>query len=403
MRKLPERNSFLGGDKMAKRLSDEKIQNASCKKIDNVFKQNGHKIANPGDYLQKVKHNYIEYCKMYGTCRIDQVDPQKMGEMLRINYENAYSIKANVAALGFFKENSDSNVFKEKVNVIDRKGFLKELREEKVLRHSKDSTVMKTTSEQNSEIRREIGESRSPFKLQASLAFEIAEITTARTEGALGLKGKDITIEKDGTATVYLREKGNLERWVEVTDKSHVERLRELKEGLKNPNWTVIPPLRYSSGENKGKVVKYDVARTKVTKIVSAAAGKAGIHEAGKTVSMHSARKTAVQSRIDHYGKKTKEELKKEVDRRIARHKENEKKVQKERGENYKLTSVEDKYKTLVQRINWVNPKKGIRRTKVDREPNKKELAFFLGSLDSGHFRNDVMRFYAEWSKEYGF
>lgn len=389
---------------MAKRLTDEQIQNASCKKIDNVFKQNGHKIDSAEDYNQKVKHNYIEYCKTYGTCRIDQVDPEKMGEMLRNNYPNTYSIKPNIHALDFFKQNSDSNVFKEKVNVIDKKGMLSQLDDEGAVRSYKDSTVMKTTTEQNEAIREKVKESRSPHKDKASLAFELAEITTARAKGALTVKGKDIVLEQDGTATVYLREKGKLDRFVEVRNEEHVARLKELKEGLGNQNRTIVPPVRYTSGPNKGKTMEYDVARTRLTTVISKAAERLDIKDGKKTPSLHSARKTAIQNRIDYYGKKTMGELKKEIVRREQKQKELEKRIRRETGKkDYKVTSVRDKYKTLVQRINWVDPKKKIRRTKVDRNPNKKELAFFLASLDSGHFRNDIMRYYAQWRQEYNF
>ncbi|MDZ4627305.1 hypothetical protein ORM76_28940, partial [Bacillus cereus] len=107
------------------------------------------------------------------------------------------------------------------------------------------------------------------------------------------------------------------------------------------------------------------------------------------------------------------DELKQEVNRKIEENKQL-RKDEKERVRKEKLAgktkaqinarqypNLEKKLETLRDRINWVekpskkNPE-GIRRTKDWRDPQEKELIFFLVSLSIGHQRVDVIRFYAE-------
>lgn len=396
--------------KMAKQVTQEKRLEKSQERIDKVFnwcdnekftlKENKTTGTKTVDYRQKTRRIMKLYYEEYGVGDITFVDKEKMHDLLIKTYTNPNTLHSYAYAIQYFSKATEvSATFKEKIDIVDTEYIEDYKRENDMLRRAKDSTVLRSTPEENRRVIEELGKSRSKFREQAQLGIRFAEVTSARAEGVFNCRGKDIALNNDGTATVYLKEKGDNERWVDVSDPDHVSFLKDLKSGLKNENMRIMPPLVYQSGKNKGKFMSDKVAQQRMGDVIQAAAVRVGLSTDVKdepSFSLHSARKTFCQTRVDEYARLSYDQLKAVLEERYRKHDDIEKRLQKERPD-YTITSIRKKYKTNLERINWVDKRKGIRRTEVDRDLNHKELCLLLTSFDSGHFRIDVMRYYCTY------
>lgn len=396
---------------VAKKVSDETKMKNSHDRIDRVFnwaENDNFSISGKGalqdstydGYREKTHTLYNKYNEMYGVTEIWKVDTEKMMDIIKEEYgNNAYSIKGYTHAANFFsKASGESKVFKEPVNFVDMKDMQHHFETNNIERHASDSTVLKATHEDCEKVIKEIENGRSPFKEQAVMAIECGRRFGTRIDGALGLRAQDITINSDGSATIYLCEKGNLERWVDVVNPDDVAYAKELKESVKYENHTVIPPLTNQSGKDKGRFMDRDSAAERIAKVVGPAAERAGLSNPDKkdepAFSVHAARKTFCQTRVDEYSNYTKEELREELERRMEEREKLQEEIHQTRP-GYNITSFREKYETAKNRINYNSD--GTRRNSKERDLNKKELCFLLTSFDSGHFRVDVLRYYAEY------
>lgn len=394
---------------MAKKVSPEQKLKANQKKLQKLenwcnnekFKINDKKEklkeSTVKQYFEEVKAINNLYYKTFGEADVTKMESEKVHAMLVFRYKNPFTLKHKMAAMNYFVQaTEESNVFKSKIDCYDHT-FMQEYCEDRgIVRRAADTSVKISTHDELGLVVNEIRESRSAYKEQAEMVINLGKYVGTRVSGALHLKGKDILIHKNGNATVYLKEKGGLERWVTISDPNAVDYLKEIKSSLKSQDHLVVKPMRYQSGERKGQLMTNEKARQRLAEVVNPAAKRAGVNSDTQNVTIHSSRKTFTQDRINHYSHMTEDELQLEVQKRILENKELQEEIQRENPE-FSITDVEEKWAGVIQRINWVDEDAGIRRTRIDRDPNHKELSYFLASLDTGHFRLDVIRFYAKY------
>jgi hypothetical protein len=362
-------------------------------------------------HVQNVMNRYFE---KHGIGDVTKFEQSKVHEILK-EIENPFSQKAITHALNWFQQATEKTpVFRAGLHLVDIDEMKRYWKDHHIIRKASDSTTMKATIGEIKTVIKTLEESRSPFKEIAITALKFSLYTGARAEGILKSSAKNITFHENGSATVYLIEKGNNPRWVRIRpdEKEALAFLRSLKSSLKE-NQYIIPRMVYTSGKKKGQIMDYRAATQRLDKIIGSAARRAGIYKefinsrgekSVATISLHAARKAFCQARIDYYKVQDIEELRAEVQERIR---ENKRLIQEIQERNRNITNkndwhpvptdIEKKYNDVWERINYVDRDKGERRTAEDRDLNHKELTFFLTSLDSGHFRTDVIRFYGEY------
>ncbi|PLS01942.1 hypothetical protein [Neobacillus cucumis] len=397
---------------MGKTVTKEKRLQKSHERVDKLFnwaenekfsnsrkKKNGLSKTSYTGYREKMHALVNKYSEKFGEYEIVKFEKEKMMQLIREEFTNSFTQKAYTHAADFFtKASTQSTVFKAPVVLLDKRKMEEYWQTNGIYRRAKDSTVLKATHDDCKAVIEELKQSHSPYKSQAILAIELGRRIGSRIEGALSLRGKDIVLNTDGTATVHLNEKGNLDRWVRITNPEDVLYLEKLKGRLKKQDQTVMNPLHYRSGIHATNLMNQDKAAERLAKVTQSAAIRAGLSnparkdEAG--FSIHSARKTFCQTQVDHYSEMSKRELHGELDRRIE---EQEKRIERLEKENYSFTSFREKYQAALERVNWVNKAQGIRRTTKERDLNHKELCLLLASFDSGHFRVDILRFYSQY------
>ncbi|BCC44628.1 hypothetical protein [Bacillus cereus] len=386
-----------------------------------------------------------------------EITKEDVSSYLKEKYPNNYSISPHIAAMGYLQTVIDESgdMFRTKPQFMERIKLkngkevwdikytkTEEEEERDFIRRAGKSTVQMATEEQIDILTDTISASRiyEPHRKQIVEIIRLSKGTGARISGAVELTYGDIMtidgkmfmrhendIEDEKEVDVHLQEKAGHHRdteFIEVRDKEAIDLLTELKNRFPpgtSPDRRIFEFREQVKRDKKtgeylsgGQKLSDDTVKTKIQNAVTKAAKKSNINdvENGKRISMHSARKCFAQSRVDYYSAMTVKELREEVDRRIekneqAREKEKERVRQlKSEGKtkaeiNQRLyPNFAKKFDILKERINWVKkPTKekpeGERRTKVDREPNHKELVLFLSSLDIGHQRVDVIRFYA--------
>ncbi|PGP18676.1 hypothetical protein COA01_23320 [Bacillus cereus] len=400
------------------------------------------------DYAKKVKTLAKKYFKKYGVSNINQIEPEKMEKLIIEEYghKSAFTIKAYTAAINLFQKSTQADrlqgggAFSTPLYLanIDGKGGLREYFEEHDMkRYSSDSKTAHLNQDSLDKLHTALENSDKAHTDTAAEYLTFCSHTAARFDGAIGCKGKDITLNEDDTATVFLVEKGRKPRWVHVRNPDSVAYLKEKKEGLASQDHYVVNPPRYTQGKSKGnrmsrKKIEQQVGK-QMGKIISEIAAEHALAEVGKTVSMHSARKYRAQEWAVEYASKSPTELNQILQTRIKEHEQRIKEIRehnqkidtqiaKLKGDNKnkskvaKLTrmkkeanvpSVQEKVQTALDRINWrrmpgakgVNDA-GLRRTKKDRPMNHKELVMFLVSLDTGHYRVDVIsQYYVKWEE----
>lgn len=379
-----------------------------------------------------------------------QITRDDVANHLKDRYGNNFSINAYIAAMGHTQNIIDrtDNLFRTKPVFMERMKHrgkevwdvkYKKTEEEEgrdYTRRAPDSSVQMATREEMDKLFDEIDKSRvyAPHREQIVDIVKLTMTTGARISGAVELTYGDIMFqdgrvfirhendledEKEREVDMHLQEKAGHHRdteYIEVRDREAIELLTKLKgkfppdtnsdrrifefrEKVKRDKTTGA----YMSG---GQKLSDKTIKTKIKNTVTNCAKRANINDIAneKTVSMHSGRKCFTQGRLDYYSAMTVEQLIAEKNRRIeknaqVREKEKQRvKELKQQGKskaeiNQRLyPNFQKKFDILKDRINWVkkptkeNPK-GERRTKKDREPNHKELAYFLTSLDIGHQR----------------
>ncbi|MGO4185399.1 tyrosine-type recombinase/integrase [Paenibacillus sp. TAF43_2] len=311
----------------------------------------------------------------------EAVDDWKSG-----NLGVAFSIKQERAALEFFRHATiKTNTFKSEIECVDKDEIKKMLDFNHVRRSGRYTHTLSADLESSSRLLEEIKNSRSHHTEVAYHAYKIAMLTGARLKDVMNLTVGNInlngTVNFTGTVKIE-KSKGGLTRNVPIPEDT-LEYLRELMEGKKSGDRII---RLYKEGDER-KTMRNESAMRKLSGIVTAAGERAGLNkvetvsykyrdENGKTkfrtteikvtASFHTARKTFVNERFVFYNSMDEERQKSMLEERL------------------KDEKVMKKYQQSKQRINKT-------RSSGDRELYHYENAMFLASLDSGHFRVDVL------------
>ncbi|WCK54254.1 tyrosine-type recombinase/integrase [Aneurinibacillus sp. Ricciae_BoGa-3] len=316
----------------------------------------------------------------YGITDISRAKPRHAEEYIREKVEgykntaeSVWTIKTFFHSIEFFRVATRvTSVYKGEVRLGDKRKFLTMLKEEKIFRKSKESTVLKATRSECELVIQGILKTRSPIKtIVADLLFAIL-YTGSRLSACLRLKVEDIDLI-NGTITFH-NDKGGLTHSHRLNSEA-IQLFTEIIKGKKQG--APVFKITYRNGQQKS----IDAAAKQIQSLIAPAARRAGVNhtdERGReiTLSAHSFRKAYASGQYEIYLKKSERDLKKEIASRIR-----------------ERPCIRGKYKKMVRKINK-NTKKGKKRW-----PNKGELAKFLTSLDIAHSRVDVVRYYISPSK----
>lgn len=352
-------------------------------------------------YIDKVKTIVRKYGKAYGEYDIHKFEKERVMDLLKGTYKNPWTIKTYTSAINYFNESVQQlpNSPIKKLDIINNDEMKDYFLSAGIIRKSEETHTGHLTKETYGQLQKELSDSASSLQNKAAEYLELCVLTAARIDGAIGVRGRDISINDDGTAMVYLTEKGRKPRWTEIRNQESVKRLEELKNGCKNQDWFVVRKPIIKQGGSKGKMMNDQVIQQKMGSVLKKTVDKLGIDDGAKSISMHSGRKFAIQNLATDYFMEKEEDLRKMLDKRIVEDKKRAEEIKKEKG--IIVPTIERKMKDVKDRINWVRKPgargpedAGKRRTKIERDLSKEELVLFLTSLDSGHYRLDVMRQY---------
>lgn len=292
-----------------------------------------------------------------------QIERFKNGEV------SAFSLRKFAHAIHAFQEASaETGVFKHKVKLGDKRVILGNLTEQGVFRKSEDSQSLKANHSDYEKVQEQILLSRSPNARQVAEIHQIQRFLGARVHEAVKMRKEDITFHSDGSVTVTIKGKGGLVRQVSTKDKSTVRLLQERSEGKKDA--APVFQLKSKRGNDKTK----DSMTELVRKTVRHAAVRAEVDRDGKKYTTHSGRKAYAQAQVEQYFTLTKKQLEKEVAKRIKDD-----------------PNLKKKMDTTVRNIkNKITDKEKAK----NRELTHRELCLWLTSVDLGHGRLDVVRYY---------
>lgn len=365
----------------------------SLDRIDSVYdrvKKNGMTF---GDHIRKEKLSdrtiqtyrdvtkaYMNYLnKNYGITDITRAKPkhayaymEKQIDRYQSNDPNAsaYTMRRFAHALhAFFEGSKATGVFKGKVKVGDKRKILGMINDAGILRKSEESKTLKASHEDWKKVQKEIENSRFKNKKEiADIHLLQRKIGTRITEN-IELKKNNITFNADSSATVEIKGKGGLVRFNTTTDKQVVKMLRERTENKKS----AAPVFQVKGVDGNDKDKKN--AATKLKQSIRDAAKRADVDRDGKKYTSHSARKAFAQTRMNGYYKMSKNRLKKEV------------------GKHCSDKDLKRKYDQTMKNIR----SKIRKENRSKREMTHKELCQWLTSVDLGHGRLDVIRYYADY------
>lgn len=321
----------------------------------------------------KAYNNWLE--KTHGIS-IDRSKPRHAYEYMEqktIDFKNgkgsAYTLRKIPHALHAFQEASGlSKVFNHKCKIGDKREMLGALNEQGIERKSSDSNRLIATKEDYNKVMNAMSQSRSMYKTYSMNIHEAQRQLGLRVHEGVKMQVRDIDF-KNGIVRVV--GKGGLERFVEVKDKQYLVKLKSFCLGKKGgaevfrvQNKKGDPPSR----ERREQIVKEAIEK---------AAGIAGVNRDGKKYSSHSARNGYAQQGVNDLKKLSKRQLE-AIHEKMCR--ENKKVAQKSKEA---LKNIRSKIK---------NPQK-----QKEREFTKRELVLYIVSCWIGHFRLDVMRYYARY------
>lgn len=432
-----------------KQKAHELIENQMAWAKQNKFSLSSKKQANKrqnlnntySDYTKKVKTLINKYFEKHRIDDIRLIEEDKMNQLILDNYsdKSAFTIKAYTAAINLFQKSTQSEklqgggAFSEPLKLANVEKLRTHYEENDIVRYSSDSKTGHLTDETLNQLQTALVTSDKAHAKTAAEYLELSSHLATRFDGAIGLKGKHIVINEDNTATAYVVEKGRKPRWIHVRDEESVSYLKEKKESLSSQNHYIVNPPRITQGKNAGNRMKADVIEKQLGKVVNAVVKEHGISDGDKNISMHSARKYRAQEWAKEYAAMSPEQLEsmildriieserraKEIAAENQKVREEIRKIKNNKGDKRRiqqlkaslreenLPSVASKYQTAIDRVNYrrlpgsKGPEdKGLRRTKQDRPLNHKELAMFLVSLDTGHYRVDVIsQYYVKWDE----
>lgn len=321
----------------------------------------------------KAYNNWLE--KNHGIS-IDRAKPRHAYEYIDkkvADFKNgqgsAYTIRKIPHALHAFQEASSmSKVFNHKCKVADKTVIKATLDSNNVYRKSANSNRLIATKEDYNKVMDAMSQSRSMYKNYARDIHEAQRQLGLRVHEGVKMQVRDIDF-KNGIVRVI--GKGGLERFVEVKDKQYLVKLKGFCVGKKGgadvfrtQNKKGDPPSR----ERREQIVK---------ELIKTAAERAGVNRNGKNYSSHSGRNGYAQQEVNALKQLSKRQIE-AIHEKMCR--ENKKVAQKSKEA---LRNIRSKIK---------NPEK-----RKEREFTKRELVLYIVSCWIGHFRLDVMRYYARY------
>lgn len=375
----------LGGDEMSK------ITQNIGMKIDQVYtkvkedkitfddknknkKQLTDRTINTYNGIVKSYNNWLE--KTHGIS-VDRAKPRHAMEYLETKiqaYEkgngSAFSMRQLAHALHSFREASHkTGVFKHTCKCADKNKMLGTLTERGIFRKASDSTTLKANHSDYEKVQKEVEKSNTNRHLKEEIktVHELQRYCGMRVHEAVKMKVKDIDL---AGGTVFIKGKGGHERTVKIESKELLDKLKDLCKG-KNANSQVI-----IARKRDGNQLTNSEFGKRVKEEIRGAAEKSGVDRNAKKYTTHSGRKAYAQAQMDKYKSYSKNQLKNEIAKRCQDNK------------------TKRKYDAVIKNIR----KKITEGSKNEgRKLNNKEMCLFLVSLDLGHYRLDVVRYYADY------
>ncbi|HDR6479684.1 TPA: tyrosine-type recombinase/integrase [Bacillus cereus] len=308
---------------------------------------------------------------------VDRAKPRHAMEYLETKIQafekgnaSAFSMRQMAHAFHSFRvASAETGTFKHTCKVADKRDMLNTLTERGIFRKSADSTVLKANHSDYEKVQKELNVATTSKHLREDIktVHELQRYAGMRVHEAVKLKVSDIDFK---SGTVYIKGKGGHERTVKIESKELLEKLKNLCTGKSERSQVIIARKRDKNqltNEEFGKRAKEEIR---------GAAVNAGVDRNGKRYTTHSGRKAYAQAQMDKYKSYSKNQLKKEVAKRCQDKK------------------TKQKYDAVIKNIR----KKITEGSKNEgRKLTNKEMCQFLVSLDLGHYRLDVVRYYADY------
>ena len=270
----------------------------------------------------------------------------------------------------------------------NKEDLLQNLKNQNIYRRSSDSNSLKATHSEYKSVHEQILKSKSTQKQVISDIHQFQRYIGCRIHEAVKMQKSDIVFHANNTATVYIKGKGGHERWVKVEHRETVNILKQYTEGKKDGS----PIVSLKNRDNKDKT-RANIIR-QCEEVIGSAAKRADVNKGKVTYNSHSGRKAYAQSQMNKYAKMTKKQLQRELARRIETY------PRDNHGRNRLKQKADSE---LEEKRKKIDPK-GTRYTKKERDKKRserelthKELCQFLVSVDTGHFRCNIMRYYCNY------
>ncbi|MEH7532194.1 tyrosine-type recombinase/integrase [Priestia megaterium] len=266
--------------------------------------------------------------------------------------------------------------------------LLQLLNNNKIYRKSDASKALKANASDYQKVHAEILNSKSPQSKTIADIHQTQRYIGCRIHEAVKMKKQDVQFHKDGTATIYIKGKGGHDRWVSV---KHKETITLLKENTCNKkDGAFIFQVKNRRGNDKDKAS----AQKNCQDVIRAAAERAAVDRNGKKYVTHSGRKVFAQERMNSYARQSYKQLEKELQQRIKKYpldKNNRNKLEK------KVRDELNEFRKKIDPKGKLYSKEHRDRKRAERKFTHKELCQFLVSVDTGHFRCNIMRFYCDY------
>lgn len=340
---------------------------------DSKKKQLSKSTVNTYRDVVKAYNNYLE--KTHGIS-IDKAKPRHAYEYIEKQIEShkeggasAFTLRRFAHALESFRLSSkETGVFKHECRVGDKRVILNQLTENKVFRKAVDSKSLKANTRDYEQVHKELESNKSSMREYTRMIHELQKEVGCRIHEAVKMKVQDIDFE---ARQITIKGKGGLVRVVRVSNEETMAKLESLCADKGKNSQILI------HRNKKGEQISNKELQKRVEKQIRDAAEKAGVDRGDKRYTTHSARKVFAQERIDKYAQLSRTQLKKEIDRRCA--------------SDYKLAKMKERSLNNI-RNKITDPYKSSQRQFTD-----KEMSMWLTSVDLGHGRLDVLRFYCSY------
>lgn len=344
-------------------------------------------------------NNWLEKKYGHGIAKSSNKKAKEYLDELEKNGVGVFRLKAIVHSLANFREaTKTTGVFKYQVKCGNKEEILKDYKDRGLQRKSSDSKRLIPTQSECREVLENLErKNESNNKQEYINAAKLQYLTSARIEGSVSITAGDVKFDVAGyAAMVRYCEKGKHTRHVPIYH--HEKEAIELLKGLTAGKEDGTPLVRIKNREDANGIER-DKSKKESIKQFSDNVSRAGAgvterhkHE-NKKFSNHSFRSGFAVGRMDMYANQKPSDLKKEIKRRIEYDnmlEENQKSHLQKKYQSY-LKSIRNK---IARSEKDPIKKQELRK---ERELNHKEMCLWLTSIDLGHGRGDIVRFYAPY------